>query len=75
RPNPSKEVSTLRLPKAAGGLESEQLYIMDITGEVVKRLDAKGGSQRLDVSDLESGVYFVHYESPIGGSTQKLMVQ
>jgi hypothetical protein len=57
-PNPAHAEIAFDLP-----IEQATLTIFDITGKEVKQAQLQGGNQRLNIENLESGVYLIRVES------------
>lgn len=70
-PNPSTEYVNIQFT----GAEQLQLKMMDALGNVISR-EVLNGNRKLNVSDLNSGVYFLVFEAPGSKSiTRKLVVR
>jgi hypothetical protein len=70
-PNPSTEYVNIQFT----GAEQLQLKMMDALGNVISR-EVLNGNRKLNVSDLNSGVYFLVFEAPGSKSiTSKLVVR
>jgi hypothetical protein len=57
-PNPAREEISFDLP-----LSSATMTIFDITGKEIRQKFLQGGNQRIDVQNLETGVYLIRVES------------
>lgn len=55
-PNPAANFITIDLSKAS------HLDVVDFAGKIVKTIDMKSASEKIDISDLESGSYFIKTE-------------
>jgi hypothetical protein len=55
-PNPANNFITVDLNKA------KHLDVLDFSGKVVKSVDMTSASEKIDISDLESGTYFIQSE-------------
>jgi len=60
-PQPAKE--QIRIETELKINELIQISIVSITGKLVKRIQTKNIQQQIDVSTLESGIYFIDLES------------
>ena len=70
-PNPSTEYVNISFT----GAEQMQLKMMDALGNVISK-EVLTGNRKLNVSDLNSGVYFLVFEAPGSKSiTRKLVVR
>lgn len=54
--------------------EAMILKIFDVRGSLIKTEKIQKGNRKIDISDLKSGVYFVHYSTESNNYTQKLVV-
>ena len=68
-PNPSKEYINYSLPL---DFNLKQITIYDTLGKVIKQLDAKN-SNRLHISELENGLYFVNFKGEQNSITKKFI--
>ena len=70
-PNPSTEYVNIQF----SGVEQLQLKMVDALGNVITR-EVLTSSRKLNVSDLNSGIYFLVFEAPGSKSiTRKLVVR
>ncbi len=60
-PNPSSESLTVKL--FTQQMESEQIQIYNSMGALIKTVDTKNLSTVIDVSELSSGLYFIHIKN------------
>ncbi len=67
-PNPAKNQLTIELENNS----SETILIHDISGRLVKRFQSNSSSTTIDISELESGLYFISLERV--GIKEKLIV-
>lgn len=56
-PNPTNSFVTIELPKTL----SEPILIYDVSGKLAKTIDKKGVYFKADLSNLEQGVYLMHF--------------
>lgn len=71
QPNPVNDVFTLT---AKNGSAIENIKVIDINGRVVNEINVSGSeSIQVNVSDLNSGVYFVKVQSELGVGTSKIV--
>ncbi len=68
-PNPSKEHINYSLPS---NFILNQITIYDTLGKVIKQFDAQN-SNRLNISELENGLYFVHFMGDKNSITKKFI--
>ncbi len=54
-PNPANDIITIELSKLA----KSHIQIIDVSGKVVKELDKESSSIKLDIKELEQGIYFL----------------
>jgi hypothetical protein len=70
-PNPSTEYVNIQFT----GTEQLQLKMVDALGNVISR-EVLTGNRKINVSDLNSGIYFLVFEAPGSKSiTRKLVVR
>lgn len=69
-PNPAKDY--LRI-KTNGTLTN--VRIMNIVGQTVYSNVAQDSNSTINISELESGIYFVQIETELGNSTQKIVIE
>jgi hypothetical protein len=75
-PNPASETITVSFPASTGPLT--EIFLYDISGRTVYKLEASCHSSplRLDVSDLDEGMYFLSLGSEKGiVADQKLVIE
>lgn len=71
QPNPVNDVFTL---SAKNGVSIEKVEVVDINGRVVSQVNASTTEAlQVNVSDLNSGVYFVRVQSDLGVGTSKII--
>lgn len=72
-PNPATDIFTL----TTGNLIPEKIEILDMVGKRVKSIEPLTGAQNLavQVSDMQSGMYFIKIETNKGIITKKLSVK
>lgn len=68
-PNPANEQVSFVLDNDA------QVSIFDVTGRMVSEMNATAGNVQLNVSELESGVYFVNFRYANGTTTVSKFVK
>ena len=68
-PNPANEQVSFVLDNDA------QVSIFDVTGRMVSEMNAAAGNVQLNVSELESGVYFVNFRYANGTTTVSKFVK
>lgn len=61
-PNPASETITISLPENAS---TTDCILVDNAGKEVKRFTISGGENQVDISELESGIYFIQIDSQI----------
>jgi len=72
-PNPAKDEVTIQL--ANSNYESGKISILDIQGKIVlKAINFENQTSTLDISNLESGLYFVELTIGNTATVQKLIV-
>ncbi|MBN2669920.1 MAG: T9SS type A sorting domain-containing protein [Bacteroidales bacterium] len=64
-PNPSSDIFIIK------GLGNEKVEIYDLTGKIVKQFNFQGSELKIQIGDIEKGVYFVR----VGKQTQKLIIE
>jgi hypothetical protein len=69
-PNPTSNVLNI---SNTNNIEIKNIFVSDINGRVVK--NEIGSLTQINVSDLNSGVYFVTIEAAEGKTTQKFIKQ
>jgi len=69
-PNPAVDVLNIEAPAIIN-----RVRIMNIVGQTVYSNTAQHSNSRINISDFESGVYFVQIETELGTSTQKIVVE
>lgn len=73
QPNPVNDVFNLT---AKNGVSLENVKVIDINGRVVNEINVSDSeSIQVNVSDLNSGVYFVKVQSELGVGTSKIVKQ
>jgi hypothetical protein len=74
-PNPARGV--LYLQSAVGGLQSADVVIYDLHGRILNEKHITAGNKKIeiDVSDLQTGIYFVQLHSGNKTTTKKLIIQ
>jgi rhodanese-related sulfurtransferase len=70
-PNPGNQFVTIR---NVDGLELQDVFLIDMKGEILKRISGSSLDERIDVSDLPAGLYFVRLMSKKNSNTQKLII-
>ncbi|HTL81679.1 MAG TPA: T9SS type A sorting domain-containing protein [Bacteroidia bacterium] len=68
-PNPASDALHISLP---GNTEAE-ISIVDLQGNVVRRISSKQKNVVLDVADLAAGMYFIRFESGSISETRKFV--
>lgn len=69
-PNPAREAITLTLP---AGVATAEVVLLDQTGKIVLRTTARS-QDRLDISNLATGLYTARIEAATGQATHKILV-
>ena len=73
-PNPTKESVTIGWN--ATSADKAQVSIADVSGKVVYNgVATMNGATTINVSNLQSGLYFLNISSDMGNSTQKLIIK
>lgn len=68
-PNPVKDILTIE-----NELSSDtKLTIVDVNGRIVKQFSSNSSLTSINVSDLNSGIYFVNIETNEGKATKKII--
>ena len=70
-PNPASESVTIQ---SEGQNDLEQINIFDVNGRIVVSESATGQIHRLDVSNLQQGIYFVKVQTSDGYMTNKKLI-
>lgn len=70
-PNPSKDIVYIK----NDSYNNLNIDILDITGALIKSVRIKSGQNRIDVSDLQSGIYLLKYLNKSQIHTKKLVVK
>ena len=68
-PNPTSNVLNIEF----NGEFSGDIQLFDMTGRLLKTTENLSEITSIDVSDLNSGVYFIHFESQSGTFTKKFV--
>lgn len=73
-PNPTTDQITLAY---TGATPLTQAFISDTNGKIIRALDLSSfnGQQRVDVSTMTQGIYFIQIQSGTGSVVQKLLIQ
>jgi hypothetical protein len=71
-PNPSNGLVTIILPPGSG---NTQVNIFDNRGLQVYKNILRAGSQKLDLSNLAKGLYFLHFNVKNKTVIKKLLIQ
>ncbi|MBN2669921.1 MAG: T9SS type A sorting domain-containing protein, partial [Bacteroidales bacterium] len=69
-PNPARDYVSIVETIHELSLQHE-LYLLDLTGKIVKQFKMQGSELKIQVGDLEKGIYLVK----IGTETQKLIIE
>lgn len=69
-PNPATDYVFLTFPKVVTG----KLRILDLNGKLVQSSIFSGVRKRINIGELESGLYFIEIEDKDGSVVKKLMV-
>jgi transforming growth factor-beta-induced protein len=69
-PNPATGYITVRSEKM-----NSRIQIVDITGKVLKQVAITQPDQRVDLSEMQSGIYFISLENGSNRVTEKLIVR
>jgi uncharacterized surface protein with fasciclin (FAS1) repeats len=69
-PNPASDFIRIKSDGVIG-----RLSVRDIAGRIVKEIDNVDSSQRIDISDLKSGMYVVTFDNLNTVTTRKLIVR
>lgn len=70
-PNPSTGMVQVNLSGLEGQLDAQ---VFDLSGQLVKGLNLTTGTTAVDLSDLNTGVYFIQIENTKGTFVQKLVL-
>lgn len=70
-PNPASESVTIQ---SEGQNDLEQINIFDVNGRMVMSESATGQIHRLDISNLQQGIYFVKVQTSDGYMTNKKLI-
>ncbi len=71
QPNPVSDVFTL---STKNGVAIEKVEVLDINGRIVSQINGSATEAlQVNVSDLNSGVYFVRVQSDLGVGTSKII--
>jgi hypothetical protein len=71
-PNPSQGIFNLTWR----GSEAMNLSVFDLSGKLIlEQKDVDNSIQKIDLSQVAAGVYFLKVNSPQGSTTKKLLVQ
>jgi len=73
-PNPARDQVTLIYPNYVDDAQSEAEFV-NASGKVTKKVQLSGKSTKLDLSDMNPGVYFVKITSESGTVIEKLVIQ
>jgi len=71
-PNPASDFISI---KPLNSIDANEISISDITGKVVLNVDSINNSDKIDVSQLPSGLYFVTIGSGSNIAVQKLLIR
>lgn len=79
----SPELSSAIYPNPTSGMVSVKISdqlavrttVFDLQGQLVFSQDAQSGMNTLDLSDLKSGTYFVHFITETGTKTERLIIE
>ena len=69
-PNPASDVLNIT---SKNGISIESAQILDIHGRIVNQMNASSENVQINVSNLNSGVYFVKVQSELGVGTSKII--
>jgi serine protease AprX len=69
-PNPAKNVLNYSNPNST---EVSSITITDITGKLVSFLDKKNITESIDISNLESGAYFIKFTTDTNSTVKKFI--
>jgi hypothetical protein len=69
-PNPVKDVLNIT---AKNGASIESVHVVDINGRTVNKTTVDNDKVQINVSNLNSGVYFVKVQSDLGVGTSKII--
>ena len=70
-PNPTSSMLTIEWD----GMKYADIAIFDLTGQIRTRFTSNGGRKYLDVSNWESGLYFISLSVGEGIYTRKILIQ
>lgn len=70
-PNPASESVTIQ---CEGQIDIEQINVFDVNGRMVMSESATGQIHRLDISNLQQGIYFVKVQTSDGYMTNKKLI-
>jgi len=68
-PNPASEYIIVN------SQTKQDIFIYDLTGKVVKQFKAQNSEFKIEVGDLEKGIYLVKVGTVNGVATQKLVIE
>lgn len=68
-PNPAREQVSFNLESDA------QVSVFDVTGRMVREMNASAGNAQLNVSELENGVYFINFRFANGSTAVSKFVK
>ncbi|MGB1243585.1 MAG: T9SS type A sorting domain-containing protein, partial [Chitinophagales bacterium] len=68
-PNPAKNTLFLKFEK-----QVTQIELFDITGKIIRNMDAPQQEMTLDISDLETGIYWVKAIGMDWSGSQKVVI-
>lgn len=72
-PNPAN--NQIRIDLEKNSLNPAEMTIMDLTGKIVRKETLKTQQSRIDLSNLENGLYFLHIMGNNRFDTEKLIIQ
>lgn len=70
-PNPASSILNIEVMDA--NIDANKFSLIDVTGIVVKEIELT--SNKVDVSDLSTGIYFVRIDTASGSITKKLTIK
>lgn len=70
-PNPAKNVINISFDQAM----SREVKLISLSGQSFGEIESKDASLRLDVADMNDGIYFLHVNSSAGSQIQKILIQ
>lgn len=70
-PVPAKDFLNVDMKSALSG--DQELLLLDMQGRVIQRVSGPGATHRMDVQDLDAGIYFLQLRSESGTTAKKIV--